>query len=67
MDLIESKIYKSLTPKSKKKPPENVCSIFFENKDNEFLNTARILRDPDIVRSFLHHLLNFLYQWLLTN
>ena len=30
--LIGSKIYKPLTPKSKKKPPKNVCSIFFENK-----------------------------------
>ena len=32
IDLVASKIYKSLTTKSKKKPPENVCSIFFENK-----------------------------------
>ena len=51
IDLIESKIYKPLTPKSKKKPPKNVCSIFFENKGVEFINIARILRDPDIVKS----------------
>ena len=51
IDLVESKIYKSLTPKSKKKPPKNVCSIFFENKGVEFINIARILRDPDIVKS----------------
>ena len=44
IDLIESKIYKALTPKSKKKPPKNVCSIFFENKGVEFINIARILR-----------------------
>ena len=49
IDLIESKIYKPLTPKSKKKPPKNVCSIFFENKGAEFINIARILREPDIV------------------
>ena len=51
IDLIESKIYKHLTPKSRKKPPKNVCSIFFENKGVEFINIARILRDPDIVKS----------------
>ena len=49
IDLIESKIYKPWAPKSKKKPPQNVCSIFFENKGVEFINIARILRNPDIV------------------
>ena len=66
IDLIESKIYKPLIPKSRKKPPKSVCSIFFENKGVEFTNVARILRDPDIVKSFLHHLLNFLCQTDLT-
>ena len=47
IDLIGSEIYKSLTPKPKKKPP----SIFFGNKGVEFINVARILRDPDIVKS----------------
>ena len=51
IDLIESKIYKPLTPKSKKKPPINVCSIFCENKGVEFINIAGILCDPDIVKS----------------
>ena len=51
IDLIESKIYKPLTPKSKKKLLKNVCSIFFENKGVEFINIARFLRDPDIVKS----------------
>ena len=50
IDLIESKIYKPLTPKSKKKPPKNVCSIFFEN-GVEFINIPHILCDPDIVKS----------------
>ena len=40
-----------MTPKSKRKPPKNVCSIFFENKGVEFINITRILRDPDIVKS----------------
>ena len=40
-----------MAPKSKKKPPQNVCSIFFENKGVQFINIARILRDPDIVKS----------------
>ena len=51
IDLIESKIYKPLTPKSKKKPPQTMCSIFFENKGVEFTNIVCILRDPDIVIS----------------
>ena len=51
IDLIESKICKPLTPKSKKKPPKNVSSIFFEKKGVEFINIARILPDPDIVKS----------------
>ena len=31
-----------------KKPSKNVCSIFLENKDVEFINIACILHDPDI-------------------
>ena len=51
IDLIESKIYEPLAPKSKKQSPQNVCSIFFENKGVEFRNIACILLDSDIVRS----------------
>ena len=32
IDLIESKIYKPLTSKSKKKSLQNMCSVFLENK-----------------------------------
>ena len=32
IDLIESKMCKPLAPKSKKKPPQNVYSIFFEKR-----------------------------------
>ena len=51
IDLIESKICKPLPPKPQKKPPQDVCSVFFENKDAEFINIPHILRDPDIVKS----------------
>ena len=40
-----------MPPKSKKKPHQNVYSIFFENKGVEFVNIAHILCDPDIVKS----------------
>ena len=46
----------------KRKPPENVCSIFLENEGVEFVTIARILRNPEIgsqrsnIRS--HHQLN---------
>ena len=67
IDLIESKIYKPLIPKSKTKPPTNVCSIFFENKSVEFINIARILRDPDIVKSLPSSSVKFPIARLLTN
>ena len=51
IDLIEPKTYKTLTPKPNGKPPQNVCSIFFEDKGVVFINIARILRDLDIVKS----------------
>ena len=35
----------------KKSPPENFCSMFFGNKDMEFIKIARILRDPEMVKS----------------
>ena len=36
-----------MPPKPKKKAPQNVCSMFFENKSVEFTIIARNLRDPD--------------------
>ena len=45
INLIESKIYKPLAPKSKKKPPQNACSISFDNKGLEFINIARNVGD----------------------
>ena len=49
MDLIEFKIYKPSAPKSKKKPLQNVCKIFFENKGVEFINIAHILRKNQVL------------------
>ena len=51
LDLIGSEINKPLTPKSKKKPLQNVCSIFFEDKGVEFINIAPIFHHPGIVNS----------------
>ena len=51
VDLIELKICKTLAPNAKKKPPQNVCTMFFENKGVAFINLARILPEQDIVKS----------------
>ena len=51
IDLVESKIYKPLPPKPKKKPFQNVYIIFFENKGVKFIIIARILSDSYIVKS----------------
>ena len=50
LNLIESKIYKPLASKSKKKPPQNMCSIFFENKGVECIYLVCTLFDPDIAK-----------------
>ena len=36
-----------------------MCSIFFENKGAEFINIARILQDPDTVKSLPSSLVKF--------
>ena len=59
IDLIESKIYKPLAPKSRKKPPHNVCSMFFESKGVEFINIVHILCEPEIVKSLLSSSVKF--------
>ena len=57
--LIESKIYKPLPPKPKKKPHQNIGSVFFENKDMKFTNIAGILHDADIVKSLSLSIVKF--------
>ena len=51
LDFIESKLYKPLPNRAKKKPPENLCSIYFDNKGVELINIPRILQHPDITSS----------------
>ena len=45
--------------KSKKKSPQNLCGLFFENKGVEFINIACILHDPDIIKSLLSSSVKF--------
>ena len=61
----QSKRCRPLPPKPRKpkKPPQNVCNILFENKGVEFINTARILRDPDIFKSLPSSSVNLLCQF----
>ena len=40
IDLIESKIYKPFSAKPKKKAPENVYIVFFENKGVQFISIS---------------------------
>ena len=59
MDFIESKICKSFIQQIKAKSPENMYSIFFDNKVVEFIITARILRDSNITSSLLTTFVKF--------
>ena len=48
LDIIETKLY-TKPPSIKKKPaPENVCTIFFDNKGIELINLPRILHDKSL-------------------
>ena len=46
LDVIESKIYKPPPVNHKRKPPSNICKIFFDNKATEFINLPNILHEP---------------------
>ena len=48
-----------MAPKSKERPPQNVCSIFFENKGVKFINMASILLESDIVKCLLSSSVKF--------
>lgn len=47
-DFIESKLYKPPKQKPKRKVPENICSIFFDNKSVEMINLGKILSDVSL-------------------
>ena len=46
--MIESKIFKPVTSKWKRKVPFNICEIFSDNKGVELMNLPRILHDPSV-------------------
>ena len=46
LDIIECKLYRPIKTQSKRKPPDNLCHIFFSNNGLEFLNLPRILHEP---------------------
>ena len=48
LDIIECKLYKPAHSQNIRKPPDNICHIFFANKGLEFLNLPRILHDPSL-------------------
>ena len=48
IDLIECKIYKHPVPKPKKKPPENICHVLFDNKGLDFVNLQHIFKEREV-------------------
>ena len=50
VDIIDTKLYKGLEKKDKRKAPKNLCMLTFVNKGLEHLNLSKILRSPDVVR-----------------
>ena len=47
-DAIESKLYKPAIIKPKRKPPDNICKVFFHNKAVELINLPRILHHSEL-------------------
>ena len=58
INFIESKIYQPFS-NPKIKSPEDVCSVFFENKGMEFMNISCILRGPGMIKSLRTSSLKF--------
>ena len=48
LDFIESKLFKPVPVKPKRKKPENVCKIYFHNKALDFINLPHILNDSEL-------------------
>ena len=49
LDTIEFKLYKPETPKCKKKAPNSIIKILFENKSLDFINIQKIINLDDVV------------------
>ena len=47
-DAIESKLYKPAEAKPKRKPPENICKVYFHNKAIEMINLPHILHKSEL-------------------
>ena len=47
-DAIESKLYKPIQRKPIRKPPENICKVFFHNKAVEMINLPYILHNSQL-------------------
>ena len=62
IDFIESNIYKLFAQQTRTKKTEKTCLVsFFDNKGVKFINTARILKDPDyyfIITHYIRKILN---------
>ena len=52
IDSIESKLYKEPPQKPKRKPPENICQVYFSNKAVELSNLPSLLNTSSLT-SFL--------------
>ena len=50
LDIIETKLYTKPPIIKKRPPPENICSIYFDNKDVELINLPRILHEKALDR-----------------
>ena len=51
LDIIDTKLYKSIDINNKKKSPENICTMTFANKGMEHINISAIMNLPEIVQS----------------
>ena len=67
IDITVSSVFKLLTPKPNKKPPENICGLLLKIKVVKVISMAQVLRDPIIDKPSQHHLLNFRYHWWFGN
>ena len=55
IDALESKLYREPPVKHKKKPPANICKVYFSNKAVELVSLLSIFRNTQLV-SLLNNL-----------
>ena len=59
LDIIESKIYKAPPVKPKRKPPNNLCKVLFDNKAIEYINLPRIFHEQSVKITLPSNITNF--------